>query len=77
MLEESGRERGEKSLDRSRPLLGHSDAPKPEDQKLTKIRHDGKSEDALGKIPLDASAEIAKTWLDDREKKIQEADGEL
>ncbi|MEK7107100.1 MAG: hypothetical protein AAB899_02840 [Patescibacteria group bacterium] len=55
MLEDSIR-RG-RSADRPAPLRGLRDAPKPNDKKLTKIRHDGKSPDALGEIPEEVSAE--------------------
>ena len=47
------------------------------DEKLTKIRPVGKSDDALGDIPMDTSAEVAQKWLDGREERLKNIDGEL
>jgi hypothetical protein len=47
------------------------------DEKRTEIRHDGKSEDALGDIPLDASEKVAEQWLNEREERIRKIEEEL
>ena len=74
MLEESKRGR---SADRPTPLSGHSDMPRPTDEKLSVVRHDGTSEDALGKVPVEEPERTSEEWLAKREEEIRNADENL
>ena len=51
--------------------------PRPTDEKLSVVRHDGTSEDALGKVPVEEPERTSEEWLAKREEEIRNADENL